>query len=209
MKLTSPGTVLGASSASPEKRIFCPFLMPFSTFTSSTFRSLKTFFPLQLLHFSFSSIILQAPRQLGQATCICCIIPGPNCRSMILAPRPLHSAQSLSQPSAPPRPSQSSHNLSRLIANLTVFPLYRSSRVTLMGWLMSSPFCGPDGPRPRRPPPKNMENMSSAECPSPPPCPSKPSLPYLSYIFRFSGSQRTSAALLISLKTSTSPPLSG
>lgn len=45
-KLNKPKQKHTASSASPGKVIFCPFCMPFSTMTSSTFFSWTTFSPL-------------------------------------------------------------------------------------------------------------------------------------------------------------------
>lgn len=62
---------------------------------------------------------------------------------------------------------------------------------------------------PLEPPPKNMLKISSGVCPPPPPSWSSPSFPYLSYSLRFSGSDNTSYAIVIRLKTSGSPPLSG
>jgi hypothetical protein len=69
---------------------------------------------------------------------------------------------------------------------------------------MSSPLRGPELPLGR--PPKNMEKMSSGLCIEPS---SSPSLPNWSYRRRFSGSDSTSYAIVISLNFSGSPPLSG
>mmetsp|Transcript_32680 Transcript_32680/g.71921 ORF Transcript_32680/g.71921 Transcript_32680/m.71921 type:complete len:303 (-) Transcript_32680:274-1182(-) len=208
--ITSPGSVPGTSSASPPKRTFCPWLMPRSTCTSNTFLSLSTLLPMHTLHLSFSFMHLPAPRHPPHTDCTCCTIPGPIWRSWMRAPRPLQSEQVLSAPILPPLPSQSWQGFLREIASLTVLPLYRSSRETFIWCTMSSPLGTPLRPPPPPPPPKNMENTSSADCPPPPPPPpSRPSMPCASYVRRLSASHRISAAALISLNFSISPPLSG
>lgn len=52
----SPGSMPGAWSASPVNVIFCPCLMPLSTWTSRTLVSLQTLWPSHFLQRSFSFI---------------------------------------------------------------------------------------------------------------------------------------------------------
>lgn len=52
----SPGSTPGAWSASPENVIFCPCLMPLSTWTSRSLVSLLTLWPSHFLQRSFSLI---------------------------------------------------------------------------------------------------------------------------------------------------------
>lgn len=52
----SPGSTPGAWSASPENVIFCPCLIPLSTWTSRSFVSLHTLWPSHFLQRSFSLI---------------------------------------------------------------------------------------------------------------------------------------------------------
>mmetsp|Transcript_4283 Transcript_4283/g.14537 ORF Transcript_4283/g.14537 Transcript_4283/m.14537 type:complete len:250 (-) Transcript_4283:516-1265(-) len=122
-KITSPGTSPGASSASPAKRIFWPWRMPFSTGTSSTLRSLITLRPRQSRHLSASFMVTPRPLHAPHCACSCCTMPGPIWRRWMRTPRPLHSPQGRSAPSRPPRPSHVSQSLFLLMARRIVRPL--------------------------------------------------------------------------------------
>ena len=104
----SPGSPLGCSSLMPRNRIFSPFFMPRSMFTSSTWRS---FFFWQLVPVAL---------QVAHCCCSCWTMPGPICRSFTVMPFPLQSRQVSGVPTI----------LSRDTANFAVLPLYKSSRET-------------------------------------------------------------------------------
>lgn len=143
-KLISPVSIPGISSDMPAKVIFWLCAIPLSTWTSNIFRSV------------FRWAVLPCPPQESQWRWTCVIMPGPIWRISMTAPCPLHFVQVLTSPTM----------TSRLTANLTVFPLYKSSSDTLRGWLMLGPLRGPADRR-REPPPKNMENKSSPLWPWP------------------------------------------
>mmetsp|Transcript_19128 Transcript_19128/g.48302 ORF Transcript_19128/g.48302 Transcript_19128/m.48302 type:complete len:248 (+) Transcript_19128:430-1173(+) len=166
----SPGTCPGASSAAPERVIFCPWRMPLSICTSMTFFSGLTFFPLQSVHLSLGLIVVPLPSHAGHCCCICWIIPGAICRVTSRTPWPSQSVQVVFAPfTLDPDPSQPGQMTLRESCIFTVLPLYMLSSVVPIWCTRSSPFLGPRGPR-LPPPPKNALKMSWASCIPPPPC---------------------------------------
>mmetsp|Transcript_4805 Transcript_4805/g.13882 ORF Transcript_4805/g.13882 Transcript_4805/m.13882 type:complete len:231 (+) Transcript_4805:1066-1758(+) len=111
IKLTSPVSLPGISSAIPRKLIFWLLTAPFSTCTSMTFRSFLVF------------AMYPFPPQVEHGRCICVIIPGPICLISMTNPCPLQAEHSLESPTM----------TLRLMANFTVFPLYKSFRLTFSG----------------------------------------------------------------------------
>ena len=91
-----------ASSASPGNVIFCPFCIPFSTTTSSTFFSWTTFSPLHCWHLSLSLIVSPVPLHSLQGCCICWIIEGPRCLIDTFMPVPWQPAQVIEAPDFEP-----------------------------------------------------------------------------------------------------------
>lgn len=65
----SPGSTPGAWSASPPKVIFCPCLMPLSTWTSRIFTSFTTFLPSHFLQRSFSLMTSPGADQTRGTNC--------------------------------------------------------------------------------------------------------------------------------------------
>ena len=91
-----------ASSASPGNVIFCPFCIPFSTTTSSTFFSWTTFSPLHWVHRSLSLMVSPVPLHSLQGCCICWIIEGPRCLIDNFIPVPWQPAQVIEAPDFDP-----------------------------------------------------------------------------------------------------------
>mmetsp|Transcript_1205 Transcript_1205/g.4273 ORF Transcript_1205/g.4273 Transcript_1205/m.4273 type:complete len:248 (-) Transcript_1205:458-1201(-) len=165
----SPGSVSGASSASPRMTIFSPCCVPFEMCTSSIFFSCTTLFPRHSSHRSASSIACPVPRHCGHTVCICCNMPGPSWRTVIFMPAPPQDWQVMLAPLLEPVPLQLRQSTFLDMLSFLVVPLYRSSSVTFIGWLTSSPRRGPRRPRLLRPaPPKNDSKMSNGFAPGPP-----------------------------------------
>mmetsp|Transcript_8227 Transcript_8227/g.28868 ORF Transcript_8227/g.28868 Transcript_8227/m.28868 type:complete len:246 (+) Transcript_8227:478-1215(+) len=180
--LRSPGSPSRMGSPSSKKLISCPSRIPGSTSTVmvSTSRTNLT---------------------LGQSShtfcAYCWYIPGPTCRVTIFCLQ-LHFRVPFAGLIT---------SLSRVTCS--VRPTYRSlsvastkTRTSLPRGVSASsswpPKRNPNGPPP---PPKNCENMSPGPPPPPPCCCCclSPSSPWRSYTLRFSGSDSTSKALLISV----------
>mmetsp|Transcript_18036 Transcript_18036/g.68392 ORF Transcript_18036/g.68392 Transcript_18036/m.68392 type:complete len:313 (-) Transcript_18036:741-1679(-) len=174
-KTMSPGATSGSSLPSPRMTILSPDFMPFSTYTSSTLRSLVSFLPLQSGQRSPSRICTPVPLQSGHTVRTCWIM-GPICRTRTTTFRPLQVPQVLTTPPLrTPEPPQVPHFRSRVIAKRDVFPLYRSSSPT-----RSTCFIGATcfGPASRLPPPPKKALKTSSGPPAPPPPPfSTASLP--------------------------------
>mmetsp|Transcript_42453 Transcript_42453/g.100970 ORF Transcript_42453/g.100970 Transcript_42453/m.100970 type:complete len:251 (-) Transcript_42453:119-871(-) len=123
-KTTSPGSVPGCWSASPEKTIFCPCFMPLSMLTSRTLRWLATFLPLQGLQRSPALIDCPVPWQSPQCVCICWIMPGAIWRETSLMPCPWHPPHVVLAPGVfEPLPLQVSQMTFRESASFDVLPL--------------------------------------------------------------------------------------
>mmetsp|Transcript_16091 Transcript_16091/g.34963 ORF Transcript_16091/g.34963 Transcript_16091/m.34963 type:complete len:200 (+) Transcript_16091:819-1418(+) len=133
MRMTSPGSMSGASSASPWKVIFCPWLMPFSTCTSRIFFSWITLLPLHCPHLSFSEIIWPEPLHSGHTDCICWTMPGPIWRMVTFIPEPWQPAHRPVLPDLEPTPLHLEQMTFLESESFLVAPLYMSSRVTLRG----------------------------------------------------------------------------
>ena len=119
---TSPVWAPGAWSLSPLNCIVCPPFIPLSTWTSSSFFSGRTFFPLQLLHRSLALIISPDPEHSSQGDCICWIM-GPIWRRVTLTPRPLQVLHVRTAPSLPPFPLHLEQSAFRVKASFVVLPL--------------------------------------------------------------------------------------
>mmetsp|Transcript_17962 Transcript_17962/g.30215 ORF Transcript_17962/g.30215 Transcript_17962/m.30215 type:complete len:205 (+) Transcript_17962:831-1445(+) len=179
MRMTSPGSISGDSSASPWKVIFCPWVMPFSTLTSRIFFSWITLFPRHCWHLSFSEIIWPDPRHSGQTDCICWTMPGPIWRIVTFIPEPWQPAQRPVLPDLDPWPLHLEQITFLESESFFVAPLYISSMVTFRGCATFSPLRRPPELRLRPPipppPPKKDSKMSKGFPPPPPPPPPMPS----------------------------------
>mmetsp|Transcript_2526 Transcript_2526/g.9760 ORF Transcript_2526/g.9760 Transcript_2526/m.9760 type:complete len:314 (+) Transcript_2526:2707-3648(+) len=176
-KTISPGTVPGASSASPWNTIFWLFTMPFSMCTSRTFFSWTTFWAWHWPHLSFSEITWPVPRHSLHTVCICCTMPGAICRTTKRTPLPLHEPQCPDAPLLLPLPSHLGQSTFFARDSFFVTPLYSSSKLTFNPCTTSSPFrwrcLWPPPPRlpPNGFPPNICSKMSNGEPPPPPPPP--------------------------------------
>mmetsp|Transcript_5817 Transcript_5817/g.14353 ORF Transcript_5817/g.14353 Transcript_5817/m.14353 type:complete len:310 (+) Transcript_5817:150-1079(+) len=145
-----------------------------------------------------SSVSRTVLPHLGQGP-ISCLTIGPMRTTRMTKPWPPHAWQV----------GASTSMTFREMGRGRVTPQYSCSKVTHIGRIWSSVRgrCPRPLPLPAPPPlpPKSCEKKACGEGPSS----FRPSSPYLSYLWRFSGSLRTSCAFWMSLKTSGSPPLSG
>mmetsp|Transcript_13326 Transcript_13326/g.55827 ORF Transcript_13326/g.55827 Transcript_13326/m.55827 type:complete len:318 (+) Transcript_13326:838-1791(+) len=182
----SPGTVSGASSASPRKTIFCPCRMPFSTKTSRILRCCTTLLPLHSSQRSPGAKTWPEPLHSEHTTCTCWIMPGPICLICIRAPAPPQARQVVVRPLFEPVPLHFGQIRFLLRESFFLAPLYRSSSVIFSWWTTSSPR---RSLRPRElppippiPPPNICSKMSNGLPPPPPgPMPSlRASSPYSS-----------------------------
>ncbi|MDQ1201019.1 hypothetical protein QE449_001637 [Rhodococcus sp. SORGH_AS303] len=206
---TSPaGPPPGPTSPCAARRMRIPLPTPAGTFTASSRRARTRPSPPHLRQ--GSGIVSPAPRQVGHGRAVM-TCPRNDRWTDCTSPAPLHVSQRTGVESPlVPEPVHTSHSTAVSTAMCLVTPVAHSSSVSVVRSSESEPgWTRPRGPRVPPPlPPKNASNTSPSPPPKPappkPPAPPPPPLssgsPPRSTMRRFSGSDSTSYAELMSLK---------